>query len=313
MVRTSEKRHGKVSFNSLQDIAYTEIRPVRPNQSVILAGLGVQGRKLPAWQKDRAYRSTQGAGYSDGLVLHAARPRTQEGWPSAKEVVFHLSSSAGRQPRIEWNVDQNNSMSDNTSRSILSSSHERLNGNGVDSAYNGESGSSRLSKHLEVKWANTNDSSKWDENENQNFYDQTSGQTNSRSNNRHGSSRSRASSRTSSRSGRRSTSRTSSRTSSRSGQRSSSRTAQRESGIQTPGGMSEYQQASDEELNILGETIVRSSLRRACRPQTDDSDSDLTDLAAELVASDLRADQFTEIDYYRSGLSPNKEAYIEKN
>ena len=35
----------------------------RPNQSVILAGLGVTGAKVVSCRKDREYRSTQGAGY----------------------------------------------------------------------------------------------------------------------------------------------------------------------------------------------------------------------------------------------------------
>ena len=38
----------------------------RPNQSVILAGLGVTGAKVVTCRKDREYRSTQGAGYRPG-------------------------------------------------------------------------------------------------------------------------------------------------------------------------------------------------------------------------------------------------------
>ena len=43
---------------------------------MVLAGLGVTGNKVVARTKDRRYRSTQGAGYSDGLVIHS-RPATQ--------------------------------------------------------------------------------------------------------------------------------------------------------------------------------------------------------------------------------------------
>ena len=32
---------------------YTEIRPIRPNQSVVLAGLGVQGKGVGRCRKDR--------------------------------------------------------------------------------------------------------------------------------------------------------------------------------------------------------------------------------------------------------------------
>ena len=70
----------RVNYVGSSDVEYTEIRPIRPNQSVVLAGLGVTGSKVGAWRKDRGYRSSQGAGYSDGLVIHSAlntRPSTQ--------------------------------------------------------------------------------------------------------------------------------------------------------------------------------------------------------------------------------------------
>ena len=66
---------GRINYVGSCDIEYTEIRPIRPNQSVTLAGLGVTGSKVLARTKDRRYRSTQGAGYSDGLVIHS-RPHT---------------------------------------------------------------------------------------------------------------------------------------------------------------------------------------------------------------------------------------------
>ena len=49
----------RVNYVGPSEIEYTEIRPVRPNQSVILAGLGVTGSRLTANAKDRRYRSTQ--------------------------------------------------------------------------------------------------------------------------------------------------------------------------------------------------------------------------------------------------------------
>ena len=68
----------RVNYVGPSEIEYTEIRPIRPNQSVILAGLGVTGSRVTANTKDRRYRSTQGAGYSDGLVIHTRpRPNTQ--------------------------------------------------------------------------------------------------------------------------------------------------------------------------------------------------------------------------------------------
>ena len=68
----------RVNYVGPSEIEYTEIRPIRPNQSVILAGLGVTGSRVTANTKDRRYRSTQGAGYSDGLVIHTRpRPSTQ--------------------------------------------------------------------------------------------------------------------------------------------------------------------------------------------------------------------------------------------
>ena len=73
----------RVSYVGTADVEYTEIRPIRPNQSVVLAGLGVTGSKVGAWRKDRGYRSSQGAGYSDGLVIHS-RPATQERGARAK-------------------------------------------------------------------------------------------------------------------------------------------------------------------------------------------------------------------------------------
>ena len=115
---------------SMMQMEYTEIRPIRPNQSVVLAGLGVQGKGVGRCRKDRCqhhfclqyepdvfgaqiffdsqilfgvkiiiiitiivitkgkhschplhargYRSTQGAGYSDGLVIHTSRPTTMQ-------------------------------------------------------------------------------------------------------------------------------------------------------------------------------------------------------------------------------------------
>ena len=44
----------------------THLTCCRPNQSVILAGLGVTGAKVVTCRKDREYRSTQGAGYRPG-------------------------------------------------------------------------------------------------------------------------------------------------------------------------------------------------------------------------------------------------------
>ena len=41
---------------------YTEIRPIRPNQSVVLAGLGVQGRGLGRCRKDRSVPGEGGEG-----------------------------------------------------------------------------------------------------------------------------------------------------------------------------------------------------------------------------------------------------------
>ena len=69
-------RTARINYVGASDIEYTEIRPIRPNQSVVLAGLGVTGSRLQAATKDRRYRSTQGAGYSDGLVIHS-RPATR--------------------------------------------------------------------------------------------------------------------------------------------------------------------------------------------------------------------------------------------
>ena len=77
----------RINYVGSSDVEYTEIRPIRPNQSVVLAGLGITGNKATAWRKDRGYRSTQGAGYSDGLVIHSAlnsRPNTQDGWPTSR-------------------------------------------------------------------------------------------------------------------------------------------------------------------------------------------------------------------------------------
>merc|ERR1719450_621991 len=74
----------RVNYVGSSDVEYTEIRPIRPNQSVVLAGLGVTGNKVGAWRKDRGYRSTQGAGYSDGLVIHS-RPNTQDDWNQSRQ------------------------------------------------------------------------------------------------------------------------------------------------------------------------------------------------------------------------------------
>ena len=82
-----EMQTARINYVGSSDVEYTEIRPIRPNQSVVLAGLGVTGNKVGAWRKDRGYRSTQGAGYSDGLVIHSAlnsRPNTQDGWPTSR-------------------------------------------------------------------------------------------------------------------------------------------------------------------------------------------------------------------------------------
>ena len=83
-----------VNYVGPSEIEYTEIRPIRPNQSVILAGLGVTGSRVTANTKDRRYRSTQGAGYSDGLVIHTRpRPNTQPRpapsfWSSPPPAIF---------------------------------------------------------------------------------------------------------------------------------------------------------------------------------------------------------------------------------
>lgn len=78
-------RPAKINYVGSTDLEYTEIRPVRPNQSVILAGLGVTGNKVMARTKDRQYRSSQGAGYSDGLVIHTGRSVRSQLWPDKKE------------------------------------------------------------------------------------------------------------------------------------------------------------------------------------------------------------------------------------
>ena len=62
----------RINYIGADELEYTEIRPVRPNQSVVLAGLGVTGSRLAACRKDRGYRSSQGAGWSDGLVIHSS-------------------------------------------------------------------------------------------------------------------------------------------------------------------------------------------------------------------------------------------------
>lgn len=83
-----------VNYVGPSEIEYTEIRPIRPNQSVILAGLGVTGSRVTANTKDRRYRSTQGAGYSDGLVIHTRpRPNTHPRpahslWPSPPPAII---------------------------------------------------------------------------------------------------------------------------------------------------------------------------------------------------------------------------------
>ncbi|XP_023349478.1 uncharacterized protein LOC111718183 isoform X2 [Eurytemora carolleeae] len=308
MVKQTSRR-GKVSFLDYQDIEYTEIKPIRPNQSVILAGLGIQGRKVPAWHKDRGYRSTQGAGYSDGLVLHSARPRTQQGWPAAKQVIFHISSSASGEVRSPAPI-----------KSILASSQDGRRAQDLDEVYQ-----SLVYKHLdtisrvedgglsrlEVSWTNQSEARGKDEKRSRSC---SGGRLSAR--NTASSNISRPSSRTSRPTSR--ASRPSSRTL-RSGSRASrpssraSRPSSRTYHHKTLSVQSQEQvDDSDDELSILGDSIVRESLNHVLKPEQD-SDSDLTELAAELLASDLRDDQFTEIDYIRSGLAPNSDAFVEKS
>ena len=65
----------RVNYVGPSEIEYTEIRPIRPNQSVILAGLGVTGSRVTANTKDRRYRSrtrpVQDMSFSDGMEVVA--------------------------------------------------------------------------------------------------------------------------------------------------------------------------------------------------------------------------------------------------
>ena len=36
----------RINYVGCTDVEYTEIRPIRPNQSVVLAGLGIKGNKV---------------------------------------------------------------------------------------------------------------------------------------------------------------------------------------------------------------------------------------------------------------------------
>ena len=84
MNKHNNMKAARINYVGAAEIEYTEIRPIRPNQSVILAGLGVTGSKVTANTKDRRYRSTQGAGYEDGLVIHS-RPATQDSKHQSKK------------------------------------------------------------------------------------------------------------------------------------------------------------------------------------------------------------------------------------
>ena len=88
----------RINYVGASDIEYTEIRPIRPNQSVILAGLGVTGSRVTKEMKDRRYRSTQGAGYSDGLVIHS-RPATQDSRHGGGK---YSASPGGEHPPINF-------------------------------------------------------------------------------------------------------------------------------------------------------------------------------------------------------------------